>query len=337
MEIHENYSLKPFNTFGIEARARYFGSFKGLEELSDLLSFAQVQSIPLLIMGGGSNMLLTRDFDGLVIRNEYKGIHLLREDEDHVWVEAHAGEVWHDFVLYAIERGWGGIENLSLIPGSVGAGPMQNIGAYGVELKDVFSELKAMEISTHGMKTFTAEECAFGYRTSIFKTSLKNQYVITSVIFRLNKKPVVNTTYGAIEQELQQKGIIHPGIREVSEAVIHIRKSKLPDPSQIGNAGSFFKNPEVSLEKFEELKSRYPDIHAFPVKEGMKLAAGWMIEQCGWKGKQIGEAGVHKNQALVLVNYGNAKGEEILQIAKSIQADVLKKFGVELEMEVNII
>lgn len=338
MDIHENYSLRPLNTFGIDVTAQYFTSIGKLDDAREVLSSERFRNTPKLILGGGSNILFRKDFSGIVMKNELKGIELVKEDEDHFYVRAGAGENWHLFVMYCIEHGYAGVENLSLIPGNVGAGPMQNIGAYGVELKDVFHELEAMNMQTLETETFSNSACRFGYRESIFKREAKNKYIISSVTLRLNKKPVFNTSYGAIEKELEVMGVKEPSIRAISQAVINIRSSKLPDPAKIGNAGSFFKNPVVSVEKYESLRQQFPDIVGYknsPTE--VKLAAGWLIEQCGWKGKTFGDAGVHKLQALVLVNYGNAEGREIFNLSQRILDSVLEKFGVELEREVNII
>jgi UDP-N-acetylmuramate dehydrogenase len=333
MNIAENISLRSYNTFGIDATARYFATFANQDQLAELLDFTPA---PPLILGGGSNVLFTRDIDGLVLKNEIAGIELVHEDEEHVYVKVGAGEVWHSFVQYCLGRGWAGVENLSLIPGSVGAAPMQNIGAYGVEIRDVFHELEAYSIEEHKVYTFTCNDCEFGYRESIFKGKYKDQMIILNVTFRLNKAPVFHTSYGDIRQQLEKMGVNELSIRAVSEAVIHIRQSKLPDPKQIGNAGSFFKNPTVSKEKFEELQVRYPAIVAYPRPVGIKLAAGWLIEQCGWKGFRRGDAGCHAKQALVLVNYGNATGREIYDLSEEILHSVEEKFGVRLEREVNI-
>lgn len=338
MNIFENYPLRPLNTFHIDANARYFTAVSTIDEAREVLSSERFRSMPRLILGGGSNILFTRDFNGIVIRNELKGIQLVREDADHHYVKAGAGENWHLFVMHCIENNYAGVENLSLIPGNVGAGPMQNIGAYGVELKDVFHELEALNMQTLSLETFSNAACRFGYRESVFKREAKDQYIITSVTFRLNKRPVFNTNYGAIEKELEAMGVQALSIRAISQAVINIRSSKLPDPAKIGNAGSFFKNPVVSIEKYESLKQQFPGIFAYPSSPTeMKLAAGWLIEQCGWKGQTYGDAGVHKLQALVLVNYGNAEGREIYNLSQRILDSVYEKFGVELEREVNIV
>lgn len=337
MKVQENVSLRQYNTFNLDATARYFVAFHSREALETILGDPQFKYMPKLILGGGSNILLTKDFDGLVLKNEIKGVHTVSEDDEHVYVKAGAGENWHQFVMHCIEKGYGGLENLSLIPGNVGASPMQNIGAYGVEIKDVFEELEALHLEEHTLVSFNREACAFGYRESVFKRQYKDQFAILQVIYKLNKKPVFNTSYGAIEQELERLGKT-PSVRSISEAVINIRTSKLPNPAEIGNAGSFFKNPEVTKEKYEELKLAFPNIVAYPLPGGhYKLAAGWLIEQSGWKGYRNGDAGVHARQALVLVNYGNARGEEIVELSWQIVDSVKEKFGVALEREVNII
>ena len=342
--ISENISLKPYNTFGIDVSAHYFSTFNSVEELKLLLK--DFKNVPLLILGGGSNVLLTQNFDGLVLRNEIKGIEIVSETENEIIVKSGAGEIWHEFVLYCIENGFSGVENLSLIPGSVGASPMQNIGAYGVEIKQVFEKLEAFEIETGEIHTFNNEDCEFGYRESVFKRKLKGKYIITQVYFKLSKSSNLNTTYGAIETELKSKGILNPTIKDVSEAVIAIRRSKLPDPAEIGNAGSFFKNPVVEESIYNQIKSKYPDAPAYPAGQGkVKMPAGWLIEQAGWKGKMISKTevnrevkyGVHKNQALVLVNYKGASGQEIFDLSSQILESINAQFGVELEREVNII
>ena len=323
MNIRENVSLKPYNTFGIDVSARYFASFASLEELTEVLNF-NTKSRP-VILGGGSNILLTQNVNALVAKNELPGIEIVNEDAKHVYVKCAAGENWHRFVLYCIENQLAGVENLSLIPGSVGASPMQNIGAYGVEIKDVFHELEALNIEDKKLVIFSAEDCEFGYRESVFKRKLKGQFIITSVTFRLNKIPVFSTTYGAIQQELEHMGVQDLTIRAVSDAVINIRKSKLPSPAVIGNAGSFFKNPTIPLKQYELLKKSFAEIVAYPAKDAMKLAAGWLIEQCGWKGYRKGDAGCHSKQALVLVNYGNATGKEIYNLSTEIIESVQKE------------
>lgn len=334
--LQRNVNLAPFTTFAVEAKTAYFASFTTIEELKKLLS--EVKDRKLLILGGGSNILFRNNFDGVTLHNKIQGISTVKEDENYIVLKVGAGEVWHDFVLYTLSKGWGGVENLSLIPGSVGASPMQNIGAYGVEIKDVFESLEAVEISSGELRTFSHEECQFGYRESIFKKSLKDKYVITSVSYRLSKHPVLNTSYGAIENELKSMGILHPTIQDVSKAVIAIRQSKLPDPKEIGNAGSFFKNPIISLSHFEKLKKEYPEIPSYKVSEvEVKVPAGWLIDKAGWKGKTIQNYGVHKKQALVLVNYGQASGEDIYELSEKIIKDIQLRYGILLEREVNII
>ena len=293
--------------------------------------------LPLLILGGGSNILFTRPVEALVLRNQLQGIEIVNETPKFVELKAGAGVTWNEFVLFTVERNWGGIENLSLIPGSVGASPMQNIGAYGAEIKDVFVSLEALNIETLEIETFGKEQCAFGYRESVFKRALKGKYIITSVTYRLTKTPKFNTGYGAIQSELDAAGVADLSVKAISDAVIAIRRSKLPDPKELGNAGSFFKNPVVSSEKFRELVERFPAIPNYPQPENaVKLAAGWLIEQAGWKGKRVGNCGVHEKQALVLVNYGGATGNEIFELSGAIIHDIEEKFGVTLEREVNI-
>jgi UDP-N-acetylmuramate dehydrogenase len=335
--MQSNISLKPYNTFGIDVKANRFSAFSNTNELAEALNLRKANE-PLLILGGGSNLLLTKDFEGLVLKNEILGFNLIEETDTYVIVEAGAGEVWHTFVLKCLEHNFAGLENLSLIPGSVGASPMQNIGAYGVEIKDVFEYLDAFEISTGKMKRFTKEDCAFGYRESVFKNIYKDQFVICKVAFRLSKNPKINTSYGAIESELQKMGISDPTIHDVSKAVIAIRQSKLPDPAVLGNAGSFFKNPVVPESLVETIKQSYPDVPNYPAENGKrKLAAGWLIEKAGWKGKTIDTFGVHKLQALVLVNYGGSTGKQVYELSSQIIEDIQSKFGVTLEREVNIL
>lgn len=336
MQIQENISLRPYNTFGIDVKARYFASFSDTDELEELT--APDSQLKTLILGGGSNVLFTRDYDGLVLKNEVKGIAELHEDNEYVYVKAGAGENWHQFVLYCIHRNWAGVENLSLIPGNVGASPMQNIGAYGVEVEDVFWDLEAFHIRDKKVVTFTRSDCEFGYRESVFKNKYKDQFVIMNVTFQLWKKPRFNTAYGAIEQELEKIGVKELTIKAISDAVINIRSSKLPGPREIGNAGSFFKNPTVDTVTFDNLKTKFENIVGYHSADGsVKLAAGWLIEQCGWKGYRKGDAGCHAKQALVLVNFGNATGNEIYRLSEEILQSVKEKFGVTLEREVNII
>ena len=338
MKIEENISLKKYNTFGIEASSRYFLELNSTNEIKDFISEKRFFDTPQLILGGGSNLLLTQNYDGIVLKNNLKGIELINEDENYFFVKCAAGENWHQFVLHCIANNYAGVENLSLIPGCVGASPMQNIGAYGVEIKDVFYELEAIHLRDFSLKVFSKDECEFGYRESVFKHKLKNQFIITSVTFRLLKKPNLNTSYGAIEKELEAMQVKEISIATISRAVCNIRSSKLPNPAEIGNAGSFFKNPVIKNSQFELLKKSFPEIVGYPNNVGeTKLAAGWLIEQCGWKGYRQGDAGVHKNQALVLVNYKNASGKEIYDLSAQVLASVKIKFGVELEREVNII
>ncbi len=340
MQIQENISLRNYNSFGINANARYFANFSSIVQLEELIANYKLQTTnhKLLILGGGSNILFTKDFDGLVLKNELKGIELVNEDETFFYVKASAGENWHGFVLHCIDNGYAGVENLSLIPGNVGASPMQNIGAYGVEIKDVFEELEAYHIHENIVQKFSAGDCAFGYRESIFKRKHKDAFVILNVTFRLRKQPVFNISYGAIEQELEKMNVRELSIKSISQVVINIRSSKLPDPKVIGNAGSFFKNPAIPHIQFNELKMLFPDMVGYASgSENTKVAAGWLIEQCSWKGYREGDTGCHAKQALVLVNYGNAKGEEIYALSTKIIDSVKSKFGIELEREVNII
>ncbi len=342
MKPAENIALAPYTSFAVPSTARFFSTFSDTHQLEALLDWGQLH--PLLILGGGSNLLLTKNFDGLVLKNDIRGITELHEDNEYVYIKAGAGENWHQFVLYCIVRNWAGLENLSLIPGNVGASPMQNIGAYGVEVEDLFWDLEAFHIREKKVVTFTNNDCRFGYRESVFKHQFKGQFVILNVTFRLRKRPRYNTSYGAIEQELEKMGIKELSIKAISDAVIRIRTSKLPDPKVTGNAGSFFKNPSVSKAQYEQLHNRFPELVAYPNADGSyKLAAGWLIEHTGpvagisWKGFRRGDAGCHERQALVLVNYGKAKGEDIYQLSEDILQSVKAVFGVELEREVNII
>lgn len=337
MQVLQHVSLRPHNTFGIEALARYWITITSPEQLQALLRDPAYQSVPKLVLGGGSNVLFTQDFEGLLIKIAIPGIEVTKEDEKEVWIRSGAGVGWHALVMHCIERGYGGIENMSLIPGTVGAAPLQNIGAYGVEIKDVFSSLEAIEISTGDRRIFNAADCHFGYRSSVFKYESKGQYIITSVTLRLQKQPTLNTSYGAISDTLMQKGIHAPTIHDVSEAVIDIRRSKLPDPQQIGNAGSFFKNPVIPCTQYETLLADYPGMPGYPSEEGVKVPAGWLIEQCGWKGKRRGNIGVHDKQALVLVHFGGERGEALMILAQDIKASVLQKFGITIEPEVNMV
>ncbi len=332
--LQENVSLKKYNTFGIEAVARYFSTFTDVNGLQELLSFSDGSP---LILGGGSNILFTKNIDGLVIKNDIKGIQKVREDEGHVFIKAGAGENWHQLVIYCIDNHLGGMENLSLIPGNAGASPMQNIGAYGVEIKDIFYELEAFDLEEKKMVVFSNSDCQFGYRESVFKGKYKGRFIITTVTYRLTKIPRFNISYGAIQQELETMGVKELSLKAISQAVINIRGSKLPNPAVTGNAGSFFKNPEVDNAVFEAMKISFPGIVGYMLEGGKtKLAAGWMIEQCGWKGYRKGDAGCHPKQALVLVNYGHATGSEILQLSDEIIGSVVQKFGVLLQREVNV-
>lgn len=336
--IKENVSLKAYNTFGIEANAKLFVEVFSLEELIKILEDKSLSNEKLLILGGGSNVLFLSDFDGLVIKNSLKGKEISEETESHVIVKAGAGEVWHEFVLFCIENGFNGLENLSLIPGTVGAAPMQNIGAYGVEVKDYFFALEALNLDTLIVEHFDNEQCQFGYRESFFKHAGKGKYVILNVSFKLLKSPNINISYGAIQQTLDEMDIKNPDIKDVSNAVISIRQSKLPDPKVIGNAGSFFKNPEIPTEKYQKLKIEFPEIPGYKIDETTtKVPAGWLIEQAGWKGKKVGNVGVNAKQALVLVNFGGGTGSEIAVLAKEIQASVFEKYGIHIYAEVNFV
>ncbi|PWH81741.1 UDP-N-acetylenolpyruvoylglucosamine reductase [Algibacter marinivivus] len=337
MQIQENISLKPYNTFGIDAKAKHFVSISNISDLKAVLS---LESYPnKLILGGGSNMLLTKDFDGLVIHIDLKGIEIISEEDNTVIVKANAGENWHDFVLWCIANNFGGIENLSLIPGNVGTAPIQNIGAYGIELKDVFESCEALSIDTKQFQSFSKSDCNFGYRNSIFKQDAKGKFIITSVCFKLSKgKHKLSINYGAITSHLEVMEVTNPTIQDISKAVISIRESKLPNPKKIGNSGSFFKNPVIPKTHFNSLKENFEDIPSYPVSEDtVKVPAGWLIEKAGFKGKRFGNYGVHRNQALVLVNYGGAKGEDILNLSKLIQKTVNRLFGISIEAEVNIL
>lgn len=336
MQLIENFSLKAYNTFKVACIARYFSCFENEEQLQDSLDMLNMKN--LLILGGGSNILFTKNFDGLVLKNECKGVAVVHEDVDFVYVKAGGGENWHRFVQYCVGRGWGGLENLSLIPGNVGAAPIQNIGAYGVEVKDTLWSVEAFDIHERKIKNFTNADCKFEYRDSVFKSKYKNQFAILNVIFQLRKSPVFSTNYGAITKELEQMQIKQLSVKAIADAVINIRRSKLPDPTILGSAGSFFKNPIAEIDICQNLKNKFPDIVVFPAGENkMKLSAGWLIEQCGWKGMRRGDAGCFDKQALVLVNYGTASGDDIMNLSMDIEASVLKKFGIRLEREVNIL
>lgn len=335
--IQTNVDISSFTTFGLPARVKQFATFSSVDELKQLLQ-QKPENTPLMLLGGGSNVLFTQDFDGLLLKNEIMGFEIVEKSGDDVLVKAGAGENWHSFVIRTINLNLGGLENLSLIPGSVGASPMQNIGAYGREIKDVFHSLEAYHLPTGEIHTFNNQQCGFGYRESVFKRQFKNQYVIVSVTYQLTKKHQLNTSYGAINEQLQAMGIENPTIKDVSNAVIAIRSSKLPNPKEIGNAGSFFKNPVIEKQLYNQLVANYPDMPNYPVDElHVKVPAGWLIENAGWKGKTYDNYGVHKNQALVLVNYGGATGKQLYELSEAIIADIQTKFNIELEREVNII
>ncbi|WBA43388.1 UDP-N-acetylmuramate dehydrogenase [Hymenobacter canadensis] len=335
--LEHQVSLRPYNTFGLDVKARLFARFSTVDELRALLAMPEVQAAEKLVLGGGSNLLFTQDFDGVVLKNEIRGLEIVQQNDDSALVRSGAGESWHGLVQYALDQDLSGLENLSLIPGTVGAAPLQNIGAYGAELKDTFEQLEALETATGQLRTFSAQECGFGYRESVFKGPLKNQFIVTGVLLRLHRRAQPNVRYGDIRTTLQDMGVAdEPTPRQVSEAVSSIRRSKLPDPAQIGNAGSFFKNPEISQARFDDLKARYDGLPGYPVPGGVKVPAGWLIEQCGWKGLRRGPHGVHDRQALVLVNHGGAQGQDIRDLAYEIIASVREKFGIELHPEVNI-
>lgn len=333
MQLQKNISLKSYNTFGIDVPAEYFTELNDINALEEITFLPQEKHI----LGGGSNILLTKPVEGLVLHNALKGITIEREDANHVWLNVAAGEIWHDLVLHAIERGWGGIENLALIPGTVGASPMQNIGAYGVEARQTIESVTFWYWKERTLLTYNNRECEFGYRDSIFKHDLKDKAFITSVVYKLSKRPDYNTSYGAVEQELEKMGVTELSVKAIAHAVMNIRTSKLPDPREIGNAGSFFKNPTISKVQYDALHSLYVDIPHYTVNHSLvKVPAGWLIEQCGWKGLRKGDTGIHAKQALVLVNYGNAKGADVWSLSGEIVNSVKEKFGIELEREVQV-
>jgi len=335
LKLQHNISLKPYNTFSIDVIAKQFIDITSLSDLKELVGTEK----DFFILSGGSNLLLTKDIEGLVVHLNTKGITIVKETDNHVFVKVSAGENWHEFVMWCIDQNYGGLENLSLIPGNVGTTPIQNIGAYGTEVKDTIIEVVGLEIESNSTSIFTNKECEFSYRNSIFKNDQKGKYIITDVTFKLSKNDhKLNSSYGTIQSELEKNNIKNPTIKDLSDAVISIRQSKLPDPKEIGNSGSFFKNPVISRQQFETLQHNYPEIPHYIVTETtIKVPAGWLVEQCGFKGKRFGDAGVHKNQALVLVNYGDATGKEIWQLAQNIQKTVFKKYNIELEAEVNVI
>ncbi len=339
MNIQENYSLKNHNTFGVEVSAKYFAEIKSLDQLTQILRNTSVQKFKMLFLGGGSNVLFTQDFDGVVLQLNLKGISEKIINDMEVLVTSQAGENWHEFVQFCLDKDYGGLENLSLIPGNVGTSPMQNIGAYGTEIKDTFISCKVLNLQTLVVEEFNHEQCNFGYRESIFKREGKGKYVILEVTFKLTRKEhLIKTEYGAIQSELKNLGIEHATIQDISKAVINIRQSKLPDPKVIGNAGSFFKNPSIAMDQFLEVQKKYPEMPNYPQGDLVKVPAGWLIEQCGWKGKQIGNVASHELQSLVIVNKtGLASGKEIYDFSTMIIESVKEKFGIELEREVNII
>tara|TARA_B110000483_G_scaffold120422_1_gene145373 strand:+ start:1259 stop:2275 length:1017 start_codon:yes stop_codon:yes gene_type:complete len=338
MNVIENYPLIKLNTFGIDVKAKYFTSINTVNELIEIKKSEKFKDHELLILGGGSNILFTKDFNGLVILNNIKGKEIVDQNDDSIILKIGAGENWHELVMYCVDNGWGGIENLSLIPGNTGTAPMQNIGAYGVEIKETFVELEALEISSGKIVKFSNSECEFGYRESVFKNKMKNKYIILNITLELNKNPILNINYGDVKAILETKKIETPTIKDVSNAIISIRQRKLPDPKKIGNSGSFFKNPIIDINQLKLIKEKYPNVVSYKInKNEFKIAAGWMIEKVGWKGKKFNNFGVHENQALVLVNYGLANGKEIFNLSEKIILDIKEKFGITLEREVNII
>lgn len=338
LTVKENVDLSGFTTMGVAALARYYIEVQSLSELKEAIMFARAKKQRLLVLGGGSNLLFIDDFDGVIVRNLIKGIKLVEEDEDGVVLRVGAGEDWNELVEYTVSKGYGGIENLSLIPGTVGAAPIQNIGAYGVELRDTFETLEALHIESGVKQNFDESQCSFGYRDSIFKRELKGKVIILSVTLRLSKNPKLNFEYAALKEKLSEKGIQSPSVIDISKAVIEVRQSKLPDPKEIGNTGSFFKNPEIKTSEYDDLKLKYPTIPGYKVSDTItKVPAGWLIEQAGWKGMRFGDAGIHDKQALVLVNHGKATGEELWELAQKVQASVVEKFNIRLTPEVNII
>lgn len=338
MNIQTNYSLKSLNTFNLDVSAKQYVKLYSVADAIELIESGQLKQTSYFILGGGSNVLFTQDFNGLIIQAEFKGIEIISETDQLVQIKVGAGEVWENLVEYTVNNNWGGIENLALIPGNAGASPIQNIGAYGTELKDVFISLNAINLETGKLEEFTNEQCQFDYRYSIFKGELKDKYLISDITLELSKKPIANLSYNALKKEFQNQDLTKLKIQDVYAKVVQVREAKLPDPKEFGNAGSFFKNPVISAAKLELLVLEYPKLIHFPHKPNqVKLAAAWLIDQCGWKGEQIGDAGVHKNQALVLVNYGKAKGVEIIALAEKIKKSVFDKFGISLDFEINVI
>ena len=336
MEVRENYSLKNYNTFGIDVKCRYFVESDTESEFLEFVSSYELKPEEIMVLGEGSNFLFTDDFDGTVFYPTMKGMEIVEENDEHVWVKVGAGEVWDDFVAWAVEQGYGGVENLSLIPGHVGAAPVQNVGAYGMEAGDTIERVEAIQIEKARKETISAADCRFAYRDSIFKGEWKNRYIVTYVVFRLTKVPEFRLNYGSVREELQKLGEV--SLKNIRRAIIQIRRAKLPDVKELPNAGSFFKNPVVSREQAGQLKERYPELPIYPVDEDrVKLAAGWLIEQCGWKGKDLGKAGVYEKQALILVNRAGASGVEVARLANEVKKSVFMTFGVWLEPEVYVI
>lgn len=337
MPIQKNISLKSFNTFGIDAKAKFFAEINSKDDFLELIRGEELSKYDILILGGGSNVLFTQNFNGLVLKINTKGIELTQEDDEFVYIKAQAGEIWHNLVMYCVQNKFAGIENLSLIPGCCGAAPIQNIGAYGVELKDVLFQVEVMNLKNGEVISLSNHDCKFGYRDSIFKSEAKGKYFVLAITLKLSKKPKYQISYGTIEQELEQMGVQDLSISAISEAVCNIRRSKLPDPLYIGNAGSFFKNPVISKEKFDSLKEQFQDIPSFIKEEQIKIPAAWLIEKAGWKGKRFGNYGVHEKQPLVLVNYGNAEGNDIYNLSEEIIQNIAGIFDIQLEREVNIL
>ena len=337
MKIENNYDLTNLNTFGVKAETKFFAEINKEDDIYELFSRDEFKNNPRLFMGGGSNILFTENFQGIVVQNKLKGIEIVKEDENSVWVRSLSGEVWHDLVLFAVEKNLWGVENLSLVPGTVGGSPMQNIGAYGVEVKETIDNVEVVDIETGEKKTLSNQECNFGYRDSIFKKEAKGKYFIIAVTFKLSKIPAPNLSYKILSQYMEEKKFSPTTPKNISNSVSEIRKSKLPDPKLLGNAGSFFKNVFVNQDSLQELKNNYPDIPSFEEDGVVKIPSGWLIEKCGWKGKRVGNVGVHEKQALVLVNYGGASGKDIVNLANSIILSVKEKFGLNLTPEVNIV
>lgn len=334
--IEENYPLRSLNTFGLPASARFFAEATTPEDIKSVISVFSDHELPKLIMGGGSNLLFTGDFKGIVFYPSIKGREIIKMNESNVWIKAYAGENWDQFVAYCVGRNWGGLENLSLIPGNVGACPVQNIGAYGVEVKDTIESVEALDMATGEIRIFPNAECKFGYRDSIFKNEAADRYLVLSVTFCLDVNPSVNMAYKDVLEELKQYSKVD--IATVRQAIVNIRNRKLPDPSELGNAGSFFKNPVIPIDLFKKIRNQYPEAPMYPVSEEyVKIPAAWLIQTAGWKGKREGNTGTHPNQPLVIVNYGNATGTEIVDFAKKIQESVIQQFSITLEMEVRIV